>query len=276
MFIKCKENDKTQGIYNGMPAIFITYYIENMEMFESLNFTSFLTNMTEYYRNMKVLMKKKKTSSRAAEKKKKNNKDAVDEYEIDVDVDDLDKQFEEEEKIRESSKMCLTTFTTHVDVPNYHVLSKNISMIIFNLKTRQLNKIKPIIKYTCEECCAAAHHAPNYYATNQQQQQSCRLHQEPAVQFLHFNWILNYSQTIYNVQGATLKTDEIYLTSHVLKSNLLRTLYVIISRCSSPKQIITDIDMIKQILRIVYNCDIRVMNSFLKKENITIRANSFI
>lgn len=218
MFIKCRENDTAQGLYNNQNAIFITYYFEQPWLFSSLN--------KQVYNCVKTHPQAGHTQPSPP-----------------------------------CEKNVFTTFTMANTSEDLYLLARSLYMIILDIKSKRILKINPTVKYLCEQC----------------EQGTCGLHlnRTTRVCYLCFNWTANYSQTIFNLQGTTITDERLFLLdNYVFKNNLLRTLNILLSRCSDPKQIVTDVRFIVQCLRVIYNTTPEKIVEFLDKNSIKILPNS--
>lgn len=144
---------------------------------------------------------------------------------------------------------------------DFMAASRSIYMIVVDVKTSKLMRIRPSVKYLCALC--EAKECPHHKAATNR------------VRFLYFNWTTNYSGTMYYLQGKTLPEEKLFLVSkHVFKTHLQRSIYMLISRCKHPNQLIADILFIKQVLRILFNVPLAEVEKFLAKNNIEIKANT--
>lgn len=214
--IRCRENSRSEGTYNNQVAIFLTFYIEQPWLFDSIRACTF-TSMNKFVGK---------------------DKHVVPEHLTRIKI------------IGESEEEFLAA-------------AKAINMLAIDIKTKKLIRIRPSIKYLCEQCerKECAHHTAT---TNR-------------ARFLCFNWTPNYASTLFSLQGATVPTDKLFLVSkHLFKTHLKRTIYVLATRPSKPKQIIADVLFIKNCLRITYGNTLTDVEKFLKKHNIEIKPNNTI
>ncbi len=134
-----------------------------------------------------------------------------------------------------------------------------VSMVFYDLDAGRIREIKPTVKYLCDNC----------------ERRTCVHHTAGAApRFLCFNWATNYAQTIFNLQGTTLKNEQMYLVaSRVLKNNLLKTLYIVLSRCTSPAQIVIDKEFVIKSLRAIFNVKEARIEKFMVAQKMTIETN---
>lgn len=218
MFVKCRENDSMQKIYNNQTAVFITFYFEQPWLFSSLIkqvYNAFKTQPSPGYAK----------PSPPCERR------------------------------------VFTTYTTTNANEDIRFLAKSLFIILLDIKTQKIIKVNPTVKYLCEQC----------------EQGTCvhHLNRTTCVCYLCFNWTANYSQTIFNLQGTTISSERLFLLeNYVFKNNLLRTLYILLSRCGDPKQIVTDINFVKHCLRVIYNTKtVDRISEFMDKNSIKILPN---
>ena len=132
-------------------------------------------------------------------------------------------------------------------------------MIFLEMPGCILHKISPSIKFLCSDC----------------ERQNCVHHTlKTAPRYACFNWTSNYAQTIFNLQGASVYNEKIFLLSdQVFKQNFLKTLYILVSRVGDPKQVVIDKKFIQIALRAIFNHTPNVIKNFLEKSNIEIKSN---
>lgn len=128
-------------------------------------------------------------------------------------------------------------------------LARSMFMVFYDFETARFCRCHPTIKCLCETCDRERtikdvkcfkHSASNFSR------------RPPS--YLCFNWTCNYANTIFNVQGITLSSEHIYLLGKkVLKNNILRTLYVVLSRCKTSDQIHVDKQFVLIALKAIFN-----------------------
>lgn len=137
-----------------------------------------------------------------------------------------------------------------------------VEMLVLDVSSRSLKVVRPCIKFLCEGCekgeaCCSAH-----------------LAEASRVCYLCFNWTVYYTNTIFNLQGSTISDDRLFLLpQHVFRSNKLRTLYILLSRCARPQQIVTDVSFVRHVLAIVFNTNVPKIDEFLSANELSIKPN---
>lgn len=142
------------------------------------------------------------------------------------------------------------------------IMGQILTMLVFDIATQTIMHIKPIKKYICDMCA----------------QKSCPHHNSALslpLTYHIFPWYINYSQTIHTIQGMTIANDNLFILSdYALCNHLQITINVILSRARDPAQIITDKKFIIECLRILFGVDFKVMDTFLKVNQILIPINN--
>jgi hypothetical protein len=234
MYIRCRENARSLGVYNNQTAIFLTFYIKEMWRFEyvresTYNFIGQAAVASSYIRGGGG-------AKRAAKKL----------------------------AVATEEGACLTKIKLRGSSDaDFQAAARSIYMVAFDLETRKIICVNPTVKYLCENCERGdcAHHRAS---TNK-------------VRFLCFNWTPHYSSTIFNLQGSTVDNDYLFLVSeHVFRTNLARTLNVLISRARSPRQIIVDPLFIKQCIRIIFGTPLVDVENFLTRHKLEVKSNTTV
>lgn len=216
MLIRCRENAAKENVYNNQAAMFLTFYVEQPWLFETIKTCTF-TCLNTFVKD-------------AA------NKLVVPEHLTRI-------------KIRGDSD------------DEFMAAARSIYMVAIDIKTSKLLRIRPSIKYLCALC--ETNECPHHRAATNR------------ARFLYFNWTTNYSGTMYYLQGKTLPEEKLFLVSkHVFKTHLQRSIYMLITRCKHPDQLIADVAFIKHALRIVFNVPFADVEKFLVKNGIEIKANT--
>lgn len=131
-------------------------------------------------------------------------------------------------------------------------LTSAICMVFYDLAKQRFAKCHPVLKFLCEACTSSSR---------------CQTHLgvRAPIGYLCFNWTCNYAQTVHNIQGATLETERVFLLGEkVLKNNILRTLYVVLSRCKSSDQLVVDKDFIIKAFKAIFNHPAKTIEKALK------------
>lgn len=129
----------------------------------------------------------------------------------------------------------------------------SIKMKIYDLTSGEEKLLNPVQKICCENC----------------RQKTCLTHLAVPCKYFVFNWCINYSNTIFGLQGATIVDEKIYLLSElVLKSNIIRTAYIIFSRVKDPAQLTLNGTFIKKLLVHIFGCTENQLLKFLKQTNL--------
>lgn len=150
-----------------------------------------------------------------------------------------------------SDEITIVKFRHRLLPPDMRTIAKNMVMVFYDVEARKLKSCSPAVRYLCEQC--------ERDRRNQIQSTTrapCSFHggTKRPVQYMCFNWTSNYAQTVFCVQGATLANEKMYLLGDkVLKNNILRTLYVVLSRCRSSQQIHVDRAFLLKALRAIFN-----------------------
>lgn len=136
---------------------------------------------------------------------------------------------------------CGTIDVTH--------LARSMFMVFYDFETSRFRKCYPSVKCLCETC-ERERTIKDVECFNHSASNFCR--RPPS--YLCFNWTCNYANTIFNVQGITLASEHVYLLGKkVLKNNILRTLYVVLSRCKTSDQLHVDRQFVLIALKAIFN-----------------------
>ncbi len=152
--------------------------------------------------------------------------------------------------------------------PDMQSMARSLHMVFYDLETRQFASCRPVVRYLCEQCDLARRNEPTSSS-----HAPCAYHSplmgRRQVMYMCFNWTSNYAQTVFCVQGATLTNEKMYLLGDtVLKNNILRTLYVVLSRCRSSLQIHVDQAFLLKALRAIFNQPATLVADRLRKLNL--------
>ena len=130
-----------------------------------------------------------------------------------------------------------------------------IKMHIFDLASKTVRRIPPMKRYCCVDCM----------------QKICAVHLGAPCFYYLFNWSINYSSTIFALQGSTIRNEKVYLLSElVFKNNILRTAYIIFSRVTNPKQLVLTPSTIFKLLQHIFGCTESCLRRFCEKQKIDI------
>lgn len=228
MFIRCRENDSSQGTYNGQVGIFVGFFYddgdhepEDRPVFDRMHIAK-LAQPSARQRQQQLV----------------------------------------------ADELTVVKFR-HRLVPNASLLARSLHMVFYDVETKCLKSCAPAVRHLCEQCERARR--------NEVQSSSrapCTYHPPGGgrrpVQYLCFSWTSNYAQTVFCVQGATLANEKMFLLGDtVLKNNILRTLYVVLSRCRSSDQVYVDKKFVLKALRAIFNQPVAILAE--KLEQITSR-----
>jgi hypothetical protein len=152
--------------------------------------------------------------------------------------------------------------------PNVGMFKSSVQMLIIDFQTEKLRLVEPAFRLFCAHCKSA--------------KQKCMFHQNHAScdqGYFYFNWVPSYSFTIFNLQGSTIASEEklVLIPEKIFFRHMLRTLYIIISRCQTSKQIIIDKSFVIHCLKFFFhfknNNDVQ---KYIDTENISLFSNSLI
>ena len=91
-------------------------------------------------------------------------------------------------------------------------------------------------------------------------------HDSARVEFSCFHWYPLYISTLHSLQGSTIYEPIYLITDQVLKLNVVQSIYIILSRCNTAKQINIDKNFITRALHKIHNYPTSYV-MFLKKYN---------
>lgn len=128
-----------------------------------------------------------------------------------------------------------------------------VRMKIFDLKSSSERLLAPMKKYCCDMC----------------RLKKCIIHIAHPCFYRVFNWSVNYSCTIFALQGSTLRTEQVYLMPDLIfKNNILRTAYIIFSRVTDPKQLVLNREFALKLLQYIFGCSEAKLRNFIKRNNL--------
>lgn len=214
MFIRCRENDSSMGTFNGQVGIFIGFFYRDDDEYDPPLFD--------------VLHMATLSGQQSNYRSQKGHQQQL-----------------------LSDEITVVKFRHRLTSPDMRTIAKNMVMVFYDVEARKLKSCGPAVRYLCEQC--------ERDRRNQIQSTTrapCSFHggNKRPVQYMCFNWTSNYAQTVFCVQGATLANEKMYLLGDkVLKNNILRTLYVVLSRCRSSQQIHVDKAFLLKALRAIFN-----------------------
>lgn len=132
---------------------------------------------------------------------------------------------------------------------------KKIKMHIFDLATSTERRVSPSLKFCCEHC----------------RQKTCAIHLRAPCCYYIFNWSVNYSSTIFALQGVTISAEKMYILPElVFGNNILRTAYIIFSRVNSPSQLIISPGIIFKLVQYIFGCTESALKRFCDAQKISI------